>query len=933
MAENARGIRAGRAYVELGVNDKLTAGLRAAQQRLRTFGAFVANVGAGLIGLGTAITAPLGAAMAVFNQMGSELHDMSNRTGIAVEALSELGYAAGQTSTDLANVEVAIRRMQRTIADAAAGTKSANDSLKQIGLTLADLTGLSPEEQFALIADRINRIEDSTLRAGAAVEIFGRSGTALLPMLSELEALTAEARRLGLVMSREDAAAADAFGDALGLVLAQAKAVTFQIGRAVADAVLPYADAIQRAGAAAIAWVKENQRLVVGVAAVAAGLIAAGAALVAFGAVMSGLGAAFGLAATAVGAFGAVVGAILSPLGLAITALAGMEAVMMNVGGTGTKAIGAVGAAARWVADRVSQLSVVADLAREAFAAVGTVAADAFRGFGVLAANAAQLARGAWDVVAAAVVAPFARAREAGEQMVTAFVRTFPQLTAAVAAVAGEIREIFGPRRAVWAAALLGAFDRVAGAALAFRRMQLQVFGAVADFATGAFVRVAKAVAPIREAFETVQAIGTRVFGTVRGAIDVMADAASEGFAAIGAAAARGMAWVAGVFDGLRKGARDAFGFVAAAGGRAAELVRSAFGALGDAQQSFHRSFQGGAEAAFEAVTNGGRQLFDGLAAGFAEVADTARTAFAGIADALALGDVQLAANILWTGLQLAWVQGTEALRKTWAEFKAGFVQTAVAAFYGALDVWAKVQASLQRLWANAASAFVSVWQAAVQEVTKAFDFLEQREREREKKRIQAELAKPDLAPNAREQLERQLANVDPQAEQVLAARDRADAEAAARREKELADRLAAINAEEAALLKANADAEMALNAAASANAKRDIAALEQRKAELQQQLNELREQARSDFNPLNPSVDEAFNPLDPADLAKGVADALDGVVQKVAAVGTFNANAIRGLLGGGSAADRTAKATEKTAVATEKLARNAGRGGGLAFT
>jgi hypothetical protein len=42
---NAKGIRAGKAFVELGVSDKLTAGLRRAQKRLHAFGAGLRNIG------------------------------------------------------------------------------------------------------------------------------------------------------------------------------------------------------------------------------------------------------------------------------------------------------------------------------------------------------------------------------------------------------------------------------------------------------------------------------------------------------------------------------------------------------------------------------------------------------------------------------------------------------------------------------------------------------------------------------------------------------------------------------------------------------------------------------------------------------------------------------------------------------------------------
>jgi len=47
---NTRGIRAGRAFVELGVNDRLTRGLRRAQRQLRAFAGVPADQrGTGLV--------------------------------------------------------------------------------------------------------------------------------------------------------------------------------------------------------------------------------------------------------------------------------------------------------------------------------------------------------------------------------------------------------------------------------------------------------------------------------------------------------------------------------------------------------------------------------------------------------------------------------------------------------------------------------------------------------------------------------------------------------------------------------------------------------------------------------------------------------------------------------------------------------------------
>ncbi len=74
--------------------------------------------------------------------------------------------------------------MSRNIIEAARGSASARQNLARLGLTIADLTGLSPDQQFELIADRLSRIQNPANRATIAMEIFGRTGASLLPLLS-----------------------------------------------------------------------------------------------------------------------------------------------------------------------------------------------------------------------------------------------------------------------------------------------------------------------------------------------------------------------------------------------------------------------------------------------------------------------------------------------------------------------------------------------------------------------------------------------------------------------------------------------------------------------------------------------------------------------------------------------------------------------------
>ena len=79
-------IRAGRAFVELFADDsKLVRGLKAAQAKLKAFGASVRAMGTKMMGLGAAVVAPMVGAAKVFASMGDSMAKMSARTGISVE--------------------------------------------------------------------------------------------------------------------------------------------------------------------------------------------------------------------------------------------------------------------------------------------------------------------------------------------------------------------------------------------------------------------------------------------------------------------------------------------------------------------------------------------------------------------------------------------------------------------------------------------------------------------------------------------------------------------------------------------------------------------------------------------------------------------------------------------------------------------------------
>ena len=109
---------------------------------------------------------------------------------------------------------------QRTAYDALRGLSTAVDAFADLGINIyaADGQLKGTEQLFMESAEALSKMENNTKKAALATVVFGRAGTSLLPMLRDgpegLLAVMEEAKKLGIVMSTEDATAAAQFADA-----------------------------------------------------------------------------------------------------------------------------------------------------------------------------------------------------------------------------------------------------------------------------------------------------------------------------------------------------------------------------------------------------------------------------------------------------------------------------------------------------------------------------------------------------------------------------------------------------------------------------------------------------------------------------------------------------------------------------------------------
>jgi phage-related protein len=195
--------------------------------------------------------------------VGSRFADLSVQTGISAERLQEMNYAGEILGVSLETITGAQARLIRSMASAADQTQTFNEKIteanesrwdkledadvvlgdmaagfKTLGVAVTDSSGnlRSAQDVFAEAIDALGQISNPAERDALAMSIFGKSAQELNPIIKagskELGKLADEAHRMGAVMSEEDVAAADEFGDKLAGLKAGFSGVVAQIGLA-----------------------------------------------------------------------------------------------------------------------------------------------------------------------------------------------------------------------------------------------------------------------------------------------------------------------------------------------------------------------------------------------------------------------------------------------------------------------------------------------------------------------------------------------------------------------------------------------------------------------------------------------------------------------------------------------------------------------------
>lgn len=152
---------------------------------------------------------------------GDHAFKMAQKVGIGVEALQELAFAAKLSDVSAEELQQSLTILSRKTLDASRGSAEAMRGFGTLGIRIRDTNGKIKSGDMLLgdIADKFAKMPDGTKKTAMAVDLFGRSGANLIPLLNQgskgIGALRKEAQELGIVFSGEQAKAAEEFNDNL----------------------------------------------------------------------------------------------------------------------------------------------------------------------------------------------------------------------------------------------------------------------------------------------------------------------------------------------------------------------------------------------------------------------------------------------------------------------------------------------------------------------------------------------------------------------------------------------------------------------------------------------------------------------------------------------------------------------------------------------
>ena len=120
---------------------------------------------------------------------GEEIKLAAQKTGMSIQMIQKLGYVDKLKNSSIGGLGTGMRKLSIALADAMDGSTAAQKSFDSLGLSIDDLQKMNPDERFLAVANALSQIEDPAKKTQAAVDLLGRAGQDLIPVIDEIQKL------------------------------------------------------------------------------------------------------------------------------------------------------------------------------------------------------------------------------------------------------------------------------------------------------------------------------------------------------------------------------------------------------------------------------------------------------------------------------------------------------------------------------------------------------------------------------------------------------------------------------------------------------------------------------------------------------------------------------------------------------------------------
>jgi hypothetical protein len=172
-----------------------------------------------VLALSTAVTAQSAATVTALVKMtlsaaefANELQNVSQKALVSTDTLTAIGLEIERSGGEFRDAQMPIRRFSEAVVALASGNASMSASFARLGISVSDVIGPGGklrtfDELLPLVAKGFANLSDNVSRVSLAVDLFGRSGVTLIPVLSDgvdgIRRMSQEARHLGLAIGDE----------------------------------------------------------------------------------------------------------------------------------------------------------------------------------------------------------------------------------------------------------------------------------------------------------------------------------------------------------------------------------------------------------------------------------------------------------------------------------------------------------------------------------------------------------------------------------------------------------------------------------------------------------------------------------------------------------------------------------------------------------